>query len=56
MTRTSSGVPESPMNFSLGRDPTLPRRGRRFVARRRVSLLFTREPAAGGGGYNAAVS
>jgi apolipoprotein N-acyltransferase len=48
--------PESPMNFSLGRDRRLREEVARFVGERRVSLLFNSlEPAAGGGGYNAAV-
>ncbi|MFN2414373.1 MAG: apolipoprotein N-acyltransferase [Pyrinomonadaceae bacterium] len=48
--------PESPMNFSLGRDRRFREEVARFVGERRVSLLFNSlEPAAGGGGYNAAV-
>lgn len=48
--------PESPMNFSLGRDRRFREEVTRFVGGRRVSLLFNSlEPAAGGGGYNAAV-
>jgi apolipoprotein N-acyltransferase len=48
--------PESPMNFSLGRDRRFREEVARFVGSRGVSLLFNSlEPAAGGGGYNAAV-
>jgi apolipoprotein N-acyltransferase len=48
--------PESPMNFSHGRDRRLREEVARFVGERRVSLLFNSlEPVAGGGGYNAAV-
>jgi apolipoprotein N-acyltransferase len=49
--------PESPMNFSYGRDRRLREEVARFVGERRVSLLFNSlEPTgAGGGGYNAAV-
>ncbi|HEX8283243.1 MAG TPA: apolipoprotein N-acyltransferase [Pyrinomonadaceae bacterium] len=48
--------PESPMNFSLGRDRRFREEVARFVGERRVSLLFNSlEPAADGGGYNAAV-
>jgi len=48
--------PESPMNFSLERDRRFREEVARFVGERRVSLLFNSlEPAAGGGGYNAAV-
>jgi apolipoprotein N-acyltransferase len=48
--------PESPMNFSLDRDRKFREELTRYVAGRRVSLLFNSlEPAAGGGGYNAAV-
>ena len=48
--------PESPMNFSLDRDRRFREEVARYVGERRVSLLFNSlEPAAGGGGYNAAV-
>lgn len=48
--------PESPMNFSLERDRRFREELRSYVGSRRVSLLFNSlEPAAGGGGYNAAV-
>jgi apolipoprotein N-acyltransferase len=48
--------PESPMNFSLDRDRKFREELSRYVGGRRVSLLFNSlEPAAGGGGYNAAV-
>jgi apolipoprotein N-acyltransferase len=48
--------PESPMNFSFERDRRFREELTRFVGERRVSLLFNSlEPAAGGGGYNAAV-
>ncbi len=48
--------PESPMNFSYGRERRFREDVARFVDGRRVSLLFNSlEPAAGGGGYNAAV-
>ncbi|HEX7957787.1 MAG TPA: apolipoprotein N-acyltransferase, partial [Pyrinomonadaceae bacterium] len=48
--------PESPMNFSHGRDRRFREEVARFVGERRVSLIFNSlEPAAGGGGYNAAV-
>ncbi|HEY0169898.1 MAG TPA: apolipoprotein N-acyltransferase [Pyrinomonadaceae bacterium] len=48
--------PESPMNFSLGRDRRFREEVAGFVGTRGVSLLFNSlEPAAGGGGYNAAV-
>jgi apolipoprotein N-acyltransferase len=48
--------PESPMNFSLERDRRFREELTRYVGGRGVSLLFNSlEPAAGGGGYNAAV-
>ena len=48
--------PESPMNFSLERDRRLREELKAYVVGRGVSLLFNSlEPAAGGGGYNAAV-
>lgn len=48
--------PESPMNFTLERDRRFREELTRYVGDRRVSLLFNSlEPAAGGGGYNAAV-
>jgi apolipoprotein N-acyltransferase len=48
--------PESPMNFSLDRDRRFREELTQYVGGRRVSLLFNSlEPAAGGGGYNAAV-
>ena len=48
--------PESPMNFSLDRDRRFREELARYLSERRVSLLFNSlEPAAGGGGYNAAV-
>jgi apolipoprotein N-acyltransferase len=48
--------PESPMNFSLARDRRFREELTRYVGGRRVSLLFNSlEPAARGGGYNAAV-
>ncbi|HWW76543.1 MAG TPA: apolipoprotein N-acyltransferase [Pyrinomonadaceae bacterium] len=48
--------PESPMNFSLSRSHKLQEDVARFVSDNRASLLFNSlEPAAGGGGYNAAV-
>jgi apolipoprotein N-acyltransferase len=48
--------PESPMNFSLDRDRRFREEVARFVGEHRASLLFNSlEPAAGGGGYNAAV-
>ena len=48
--------PESPMNFSLDRDRRFREELRNYVGSRGVSLLFNSlEPAAGGGGYNAAV-
>lgn len=48
--------PESPMNFTLERDRRFREELTRYVGSRRVSLLFNSlEPAAGGGGYNAAV-
>ncbi|HEX8560892.1 MAG TPA: apolipoprotein N-acyltransferase [Pyrinomonadaceae bacterium] len=48
--------PESPMNFSFERDRRFREEVGRFVTERRVSLLFNSlEPAASGGGYNAAV-
>jgi apolipoprotein N-acyltransferase len=48
--------PESPMNFTLARDRRFREEVTRYVDSRRVSLLFNSlEPAAGGGGYNAAV-
>ena len=48
--------PESPMNFSLDRDRKFREELTRYVGSRSVSLLFNSlEPAAGGGGYNAAV-
>jgi apolipoprotein N-acyltransferase len=48
--------PESPMNFSFGRDRRFREEVARFVGADRVSLLFNSlEPAPGGGGYNAAV-
>ena len=48
--------PESPMNFTLERDRRFREELTRYVGERRVSLLFNSlEPAAGGGGYNAAV-
>ena len=48
--------PESPMNFSHGRDRRFREEVRGFLAERRASLLFNSlEPAAGGGAYNAAV-
>ncbi|HEX8148992.1 MAG TPA: apolipoprotein N-acyltransferase [Pyrinomonadaceae bacterium] len=48
--------PESPMNFALERDRRFREELARYVGSRRVSLLFNSlEPAAGGGGYNAAV-
>ena len=48
--------PESPMNFSLKRDRGFREEVARFVGGRGVSLLFNSlEPAAAGGGYNAAV-
>ncbi len=48
--------PESPMNFSLDRDRRFREELKAYVAGRGVSLLFNSlEPAAGGGGYNAAV-
>jgi apolipoprotein N-acyltransferase len=48
--------PESPMNFTLERDRRFREELARYVGSRRVSLLFNSlEPAAGGGGYNAAV-
>jgi apolipoprotein N-acyltransferase len=44
------------MNFSLERDRRFREELTRYVGSRRVSLLFNSlEPAAGGGGYNAAV-
>jgi apolipoprotein N-acyltransferase len=48
--------PESPMNFSFERNRNFREEAVRFVRERRASLLFNSlEPAAGGGGYNAAV-
>jgi len=48
--------PESPMNFTLERDRRFREDLKSYVGSRRVSLLFNSlEPAAGGGGYNAAV-
>jgi len=48
--------PESPMNFSLDRDRKFREELKAYVGSRGVSLLFNSlEPAAGGGGYNAAV-
>jgi apolipoprotein N-acyltransferase len=48
--------PESPMNFTLERDRRFREELSQYVGSRRVSLLFNSlEPAAGGGGYNAAV-
>lgn len=48
--------PESPMNFSLERDRRFREELKSYVGGRRVSLLFNSlEPAAGAGGYNAAV-
>jgi apolipoprotein N-acyltransferase len=48
--------PESPMNFSYGRERRLREEVARFVSERHVSLLFNSlEPVPGGGGYNAAV-
>jgi apolipoprotein N-acyltransferase len=48
--------PESPMNFMLERDRRFREELTRYVDSRRVLLLFNSlEPAAGGGGYNAAV-
>jgi apolipoprotein N-acyltransferase len=48
--------PESPMNFTLERDRRFREELTSYVGSRRVSLLFNSlEPAAGGGGYNAAV-
>ena len=48
--------PESPMNFSLARDRRFREELTSYVGSRRVSLIFNSlEPAAGGGGYNAAV-
>ena len=48
--------PESPMNFTLERDRRFREELKSYVGSRRVSLLFNSlEPAAGGGGYNAAV-
>jgi apolipoprotein N-acyltransferase len=48
--------PESPMNFTLERDRRFREELTQYVGSRRVSLLFNSlEPAAGGGGYNAAV-
>jgi apolipoprotein N-acyltransferase len=48
--------PESPMNFTLERDRRFREELAQYVGSRRVSLLFNSlEPAAGGGGYNAAV-
>lgn len=48
--------PESPMNFTLERDRRFREEVTRYVGERRVLLLFNSlEPAAGGGGYNAAV-
>ncbi|HEX6184445.1 MAG TPA: apolipoprotein N-acyltransferase [Pyrinomonadaceae bacterium] len=48
--------PESPMNFSHGRDSRFREEVAAFVGERRVSLLFNSlEPVRGGGGYNAAV-
>jgi apolipoprotein N-acyltransferase len=48
--------PESPMNFSFDRAGGFREKVVRFVRERRASLLLNSlEPAAGGGGYNAAV-
>ncbi|HEX8119139.1 MAG TPA: apolipoprotein N-acyltransferase, partial [Pyrinomonadaceae bacterium] len=48
--------PESPMNFSLDRDRRFREELKAYVGSRGVLLLFNSlEPAAGGGGYNAAV-
>lgn len=48
--------PESPMNFTLERDRRFREALQSYVGSRGVSLLFNSlEPAAGGGGYNAAV-
>ena len=48
--------PESPMNFTLERDRRFREELTGYVGSRGVSLLFNSlEPAAGGGGYNAAV-
>ena len=48
--------PESPMNFTYSRDRRFREEVARFVGDRRISLLFNSlEPAADGGGYNAAV-
>ncbi|HEX7316969.1 MAG TPA: apolipoprotein N-acyltransferase [Pyrinomonadaceae bacterium] len=48
--------PESPMNFTLDRDRRFREELKDYVGSRGVSLLFNSlEPAAGGGGYNAAV-
>jgi apolipoprotein N-acyltransferase len=48
--------PESPMNFSLGRNRGFRERVTRFVRENRAALLFNSlEPAPAGGGFNAAV-
>jgi apolipoprotein N-acyltransferase len=48
--------PESPMNFSFDRAGGFRQQAVRFVRERHASLLINSlEPAAGGGGYNAAV-
>jgi apolipoprotein N-acyltransferase len=48
--------PESPMNFSWGRNRIFRERVADFTRRTGASLLFNSlEPAQGGGGYNAAV-
>ncbi len=48
--------PESPMNFTFERDRRFREELTQYVGGRRVSLLFNSlEPAASGGGYNAAV-
>ena len=48
--------PESPMNFTLDRDRRFREELTQYVGSRHISLLFNSlEPAAGGGGYNAAV-
>jgi apolipoprotein N-acyltransferase len=48
--------PESPMNFSFDRSRSFREDAVRFVRERHTSLLFNSlEPAASGGGYNAAV-
>lgn len=48
--------PESPMNFSWGRNRLFRERVEEFTTQSRASLLFNAlEPALGGGGFNAAV-